>query len=153
MKLQDINRILESGDSSRWEYIQGYPAYHVNLDMLVDVQIGGGEGSLEPEKFGHHSCAVYTEDVSLTMAWGMEPVGDKNPHDPDSGWSGIFPGETIRSFQVDIFFNGALVSRRFGASIGSRGYVPYPKSNAMGSLLDPSAPITWSVSPREVALF
>lgn len=148
MKLTEVHKILGSGEYSQWSAIGGYPTYRNNLDLLVD-------GDMDGTQFGHHSCAVHRDDVSLTMAWGMDPPGDQNPHDPESGWTTMFPqARSIRSFQIDIFYCGSLIDRHVGASLAGDGYIPYPRSHSLSPKNDwnPSGPIGWTVTRWQVEL-
>jgi len=91
--------------------------------------------------------------VRLTLAWGMDPPGDENPHPPGSGWTWWLPaGTTISSELVDVFYCGSLIDRHVGARV-EYAILPYPKTHGFTEIGDPNVRVGWTVTKWQVDFF
>lgn len=148
MKLDEIRATLVDGAAADWHVVDGFPTYRDNLNAIVD-----GLENLE----SHSKTAAYMPDVNLTLAWGMDPPGDENPHLPGSPGASLgapFPDKSVSSFQVDVFYAGSLVDRHYGVHLdGYRAALPYPMMQPLTEPDEDDQSFVWTVSPWEVELF
>lgn len=113
MKLDDIRRMITGSSASAWHQVSGTHLFIYGL----------GEARSADEHWVtvdyHHSLAVYTADVSLRLAYGLE-------EDQELHFDGItFPDKKITRSFADAFWQGALVTRwTYLVVDGGRCYLP-----------------------------
>jgi hypothetical protein len=72
----------------------------------------------------HPSDAVFTRDIAITLAWGMD-FGGSYP----APWVRRCPDPIAWTAFVDVFYHGSLVYRDIYAIVdGDRCYLPIPRS-------------------------
>lgn len=144
MRLEEIRELLVTTESSDWNRIDGFPTYRDHVGPLVDAK---------PVE-SHHSVAAYEADVRLTLAWGMDPPGDENPHDTGTApWWPEGLGSSVVSFLVDVFFCNSLVDRYVGALVDHEACLPYPRAHMFGDVSNYGAPVGWTATRWQVELF
>lgn len=118
VSLNDVHTLVEASAVDQWNFMN-QPTFKFESDIYKDG-----------ETYRHYGTAVYKDDVSLTIAWGM---GWKVTGYATDDWKGIW---------IDIFWNGALVDRidavRFEDQTEALVYLPGGNASRFNSDLEES---------------
>ena len=138
MRLDDYFKAILASKKHQWLETASWgnvgPSYR---DRLLVTKLGAsGDWKLEVESHSH--VAIYTDDLSISIAWGMtkdEKVVEN--------WLSTFPDSSGRSFFIDFFFNSTLVYRDVAVSVdGGRVDLPFPR-HEKGQLVVPEPCVTF----------
>lgn len=124
MKLEQLRQTISSSQSGDWHVITEYFHYRQRVDPLVDG------GPVE----NHEHTAVYMDDISVTLSWGMPVPGHFNPLGPEhrKWWPNNF--DSVYSILADVFYNGSLVDRYVGMHVVGRAVFPAPRTESIEPL-------------------
>jgi hypothetical protein len=132
MKLDDIRQIIAGSTAADWQEISGSRLFIYAFGEVVSAD----EHRVTVDY--HHSLAVYREDVSLRLAWGLEEERDlefDRVH---------FPYSQTRRAYADAFWQGALVARWTYLIVdGGRCYLPEIEPVYEGKDEDPEDSSKW----------
>lgn len=121
--------LIENPDSDLWRKVD--VELHIYRDWLY-TEPGGRDADAVTASNGHYYTAVYTPDISLTIAWGIDletsPLdGTRSPLIPAKGDPLDFHRLPLSRSAVDVFWNSALVHRQDYYTVdGGRAYLPIP---------------------------
>lgn len=82
-----------------------------------------------------NDLAVYKEDISITMAWGLPVINHSNEESElKKDWISKFPDGRVGHYRlVDLFYNNALVLRSEYVLVDGGNYkLPYPNTDGKG---------------------
>lgn len=119
-----INTVLLNKDEEKWimHSCWGYgngPSY---LNRFT-VWSTANNDSVGLDVDSHGNLAVLKEDLSISVAWGLEHNADFKEE-----WANDFPDRRASSYFVDFFYNGNLIYRDIYVSVdGGRANIPLPK--------------------------
>ncbi|MCF7810735.1 hypothetical protein K9N50_07070 [bacterium] len=124
MNYDELINILSTSSRSDWNPLDcanGGSCYHEQFSFWEKY-----DGQKNVLKCDHHTgYAVYEEDISLTIAFGVVVTDDWH-----ESWSDVFPNKKASFNLVDVFYNGALVYRSNYICVdGGRCNLPLPLSS------------------------
>lgn len=122
MNLLDIHTLIAGSTPDSWYRLrEPVPTYRHRFE-----QDHGLTPTFPAVVREHHQHAVFRDEPSLTMSWGMSPI---RAEVPDFGL-GKFTDPTHLPFLVDFFWNNALIDRvRLTVVDTGRGIIPIPDWN------------------------
>lgn len=146
MDLTEIERIVHETTEDNWARVDV-----VQFGTEFNVSQTRDEFN-ELEANAHHSLAVYREDVSLALAWGLV-------QNEGRAWEGIwvqwvtFSDPTVYGRYADVLWCGVPVIRALGVSVdGGRAILPAPSVMESDHEGTPNVE-GWKVTTFEDALF
>lgn len=149
MQFHEIMRVIEETTSDNWHKVD--VAVTIGAELGVWTSGDGTFGGLDVKS--HHSLAVYSQDVSLAVAWGLD---QREGEAWDGAWVAWakFPDSAVYGHFVDVLWCGVPVIRKLGVSVdGGRGVLPAPLpiSSEEGSVT--SEIVGWKVRQFDDRLF
>ena len=116
MQLSNFLTTILSSNSTDWEVIADGPTYlydpeiwHTGSDQLLNITIKT-----------HHSIAVYRQDISISLAWGLE-----NHDSFNEDYATRFADSSASTAWLDLFYSGSLIKRELYVIVdGGRAFLP-----------------------------
>ncbi|MGW0056534.1 hypothetical protein [Nocardia nova] len=128
MRFDEFRAVISSSVASDWRVVPGPgPSYRVAFAASTRAQPG-----IDLDVNAHHTVAVYTPDIDVTVAFGL-------PYDfesSDSGpkwersfeWSKEFADSHTTVCFADFFYRGSLIDRVTYVTVDSgRANLPWPR--------------------------
>ena len=108
MRLDELRHTISDSEPDDWNVITG-PSY---LDHFVPMEVNRGQPGLvyELHHAAHHTRAILTSDVDISIAWGLYLDPD-NPAYFSEAWTQSFPDKKAYAQYADVFYRGSLVDR------------------------------------------
>ena len=128
MTFDEFRSLIEKSQPTDWRVIPGDgPTYQVRYGAITTPETGPRVDINE-----HHTLSVYTPDIDITLAFGMnmdfEYVDDRAPVRRTFDWSSHFPDEETTVCIADLFYRGSLVDRvNYVLVDGARACLPWAK--------------------------
>ena len=117
--LQEIRDLVRKSAPLDWHKVEEGPTYRSRFGFSKGP---GARWRLEEDS--HHAILVYTPNVDLTIAYGMD-YDPTRKDTPEFEWSKVFPDKSVHICFGDIFWRGSLVDRIHYALVdGARGILP-----------------------------
>jgi hypothetical protein len=127
MRLDEIRRIVRTSDASAWEPLYAAELFLYGQRLSVVTR---GDELLTIEQDGHHSAAVYADDVRLTLQYGLREGDPERMH---FDWD-VFLHKAFK-FYVDVLWNGVVVDRHLLVGVDEgRAYLPLPTPEFDGAI-------------------
>lgn len=145
MRVYDVRNLIDQSVVDDWEYVQTETTI---FRQQVVTSGGSGEGT-QIETREHYSIAVYQEDVSLTLAWGLDYRGGESWE--ESAWKHAFPDPKVYGYFADVQWNGVVIERHLLLSVdGGRYVLPSGRPQTKQSVgADWPTLIGYTASPHE----
>lgn len=130
MTFEEFRSLILKSQPTDWRMIPGPgPTYR---ETFATSYTPGGPVHLDVNE--HHSVAVYTPDIDVTVVFGM-PMDFKcsDDHGPDKRsfeWSTNFPDPETSLRLADFFYRGSLVDRVVYVIVdGARAILPWARDH------------------------
>lgn len=123
MKLVELIKEILKSDKSDWNDIPcwGFGSGPSYKDKFTFFEIFNGESNIIKSD-SHSNILVYKNDISITIAYGL--VSNEDYIEP---WANQFQNPSASSYNIDIFYNNALVFRELYLTVdGGRCKLPIP---------------------------
>lgn len=128
MTFDEFRTLIAKSDPADWRSVpeQG-PTYRVALAASTGPQPG-----IDLDVNEHHTIAVYTPDIDVTVAFGLpydfEHSDGGGRRERTFDWSNAFPDSEVDLRVADFFYRGSLVDRVVYVLVdGARAALPWAR--------------------------
>jgi hypothetical protein len=128
MQFNEFRTLIEGSDAADWRVVPGPgPTYRVWLASST-----GPHPGVDLDVNEHHTAAVYTPDIDVTVAFGLPydfetSEGARGPR-RSFEWSSAFADSETTLLLADFFYRGSLIDRvTYVSADGGRASLPWAR--------------------------